>query len=150
MPKKKPVPEQKVAYSRAKIGGEVPVVVNEIMDRCLYSGLFGVLDSARMQAITEKILDIVTATGIEMIIIDLGSVDIIDSAVAGRLAKLGDTLRLAGVKIIICGIQPFIAQTMANAGVSLERLKVSRNLKSALEEVFAIEGLELVPVRSAK
>lgn len=33
--------ETKVAISRKKIGGEVPIVVSEITDKCLYSGFFG-------------------------------------------------------------------------------------------------------------
>lgn len=42
-------PETKVAISRKKLGGDVPMVVREITDRCLYTGFFGTLDSARMK-----------------------------------------------------------------------------------------------------
>jgi hypothetical protein len=81
--------EAKVAFSRKKIGREVPIEVNEITDAYLYSGSFGTLDSARMQSITDRILDLASTTGIEMIIIDLANVDIIDSAVVAHLVRLG-------------------------------------------------------------
>ena len=35
-------PKERAAFSRSKIGGEVPMVVNEIVDSCLYSGFYGV------------------------------------------------------------------------------------------------------------
>ena len=139
-------PEAKVAISRKKIGGEVPLVVNEITDRCLYSGFFGTLDSTRVKGITDKILDLVSATNIEIIIIDLANVDIIDSTVATHLVRLGDTLVLVGVRVIFCGIQPTIAQTMITSGIDMKGFKISRNVKLAIKEVLAIQGLKLVPM----
>ena len=58
-------PESKVAISRKKIGGEVPMVVSEITDRCLYSGFFGTMDSSRMKIITDKLLGLLAATGLK-------------------------------------------------------------------------------------
>ena len=144
------VPEAKVAISRKKIGGEVPLVVNEITDKCLYSGFFGTLDSARMKGITDKILDLASATNIEIIIIDLANVDIIDSAVATHLTRLGDTLILVGVKVIFCGIQSTVAQTMITSGIDMKGFKISRNVKLAIKEVFALQGLKLVPMSIEK
>jgi len=139
-------PEAKVAISRKKIGGEIPIVVSEITDNCLYSGLFGIMDSARMKIITDKILDLLTTTDIEIIIIDLANIDIIDSAVATHLIRMGDTLALVGVKTIFCGIPPTIAQTMMATGVDVKGLRTSKNLKSAVKEVLALQGLKIVPM----
>ena len=143
-------PEAKVAISRKKIGVDIPIVVNEITDKCLYSGFFGTLDSARMKGITDKVLDLVSATNIEIIIIDLANVDIIDSAVATHLTRLGDTLTLVGMKVIFCGIPSTIAQTMITAGIEMRGFKTTRNLKSAIKEIFALQGLKLVPMSPEK
>jgi len=59
-----------------------------------------------MKMITDKILDMLTFTGIEIVVIDLGNVDIIDSAVASHLVRLGETFSLVGVKTVFCGIMP--------------------------------------------
>lgn len=136
----------KVAVSRKKIGGEVPIVVNEITDKCLYSGFFGTLDSARMKIITDKILELLTSTSIEIIVIDLANVDIIDSAVASHLVRLGETLVLVGVEVIYCGIMPLLAQTMITAGIDIKGFRISRDLKSAIIEVFRIQGIKLIPM----
>ena len=138
-------PIKKVAISRTKIGGEAPIIVSEVTEKCLYSGFFGTLDSARVQAITERVLDILEKTSIEIIIIDLANVDIIDSAVAVHLVKFANTLKIVGVDAIFCGITPTIAQTIITGGLELKVYRISRNLKTALKEVFLRQGLMLVP-----
>ena len=99
-----------------------------------------------MKNITDKVLDLVGATDIDIIIIDLANVDIIDSAVATHLVRLGDTLILIGVKVIFCGLPPTIAQTMITGGIEMKGFVISRNLKSAIKEIFALQGLKLVPM----
>ncbi|MBW1709859.1 MAG: STAS domain-containing protein [Deltaproteobacteria bacterium] len=146
MKKNTKAPEAKVAINRKKIGGEVPMVVSEITDKCLYSGFFGTLDSARIKTITDKILYLLTPFDIETVIIDLGNVDIIDSAVAARLIRLNDTLKFLGVQAIFCGIMPIVAQMMVNVGIEMKGFKIARDLKSALKEVFALQGLKLVRI----
>lgn len=138
-------PIKKVAISRTKIGGEPPIVVGEITDKCLYSGFFGTLDSARIQTTTEKIISLLGKTGIEIIVVDLSNVDIIDSAVVVHIMKFAATLKFIGVDVIFCGINSIVAQTMVTAGVELKGYRISRDLKSAVKEVFLRQGLMLVP-----
>ena len=137
---------QKVAIAQKKIGGEVPIVVNELTEKCLYTGFFGILDSSRMKSITDKVLEMLSATGIEMVVIDLANVDIIDSAVASHLVRLGETLTLIGVETIFCGIMPPVAQVMITAGIEMKGFKISRDLKSAIKLVFEIQGIKLVKI----
>lgn len=139
---------QNVAIARGKIGAEAPMVVNHLTDATLYSGLFGTLDSARLQRVTEKILAKLAESEAEIVIIDLGNVDIIDSAVAAHLTRLAETINTTGSKSLFCGINPTIAQTMASTGINLKAISISKNLKSALKEVFRLQGLELVPRKS--
>ncbi len=137
---------QQVAISRRKIIGETPVVVNEIADRCLYTGFFGTMDSARMKKIMDGILGIAGRGENDMLIVDLSNVDVIDSAIAGHLIKLNKTLQLIGMDVIFCGIKPIVAQSMVSAGVELENIYVSKNLKRALIEVYRRLGLQLAPI----
>jgi len=115
-------------------------------DRCLYSGFFGTLDSARMKAVTDRILDLANVTDIEIVIIDLANVDIIDSAVASHLARLGDTLKFIGVEVIFCGIIPQVAQTMVTTGIEMKGFRITKDFKSALKEVFTLQGFKLVRI----
>jgi len=135
---------EKMAISRKQIASEVPMVANEITDGCIYTGLFGSLDSARMNIIGAKITQLCEEKEISVVIIDLGNVKAIDTAVAGYINNLGNTLKFVGVEPIICGITSELANTMVKAGVKLENLIVSRNLKSALKESFKLTGYTLV------
>ena len=142
--------DAKVTISRKKLGGEIPLIVNEITERCLYSGFFGTLDSARMMSINDKILDMLTYTGIEIVIIDLGNVDIIDSAVASHLVRLGETLSFVGAETIFCGIMPQVARIMVTTGIEMRRFRITRSLKSAVKMVYELQGLKLVDKEKLK
>lgn len=137
-----------VAVSRKQLDGEVSMVVSEITDECIYTGLFGSLDSARMSVVTEKLVKLAEISGITNVIIDLGNVDAIDSAVSAELVRLGNILLMVGVEPIYCGIRGLLARTMVSAGVTLGKYKVTRDLKSALQVSFAQTGYKLIKVNS--
>ena len=139
--------EHQVAISRRKIVGEAPIVINEVTDRCLFSGFFGALDSARMKKIIDGILEITTRTEHDLIIIDLSNVDVIDSAIAGHLIKMNKTLQLVGLDVLFCGIKPIVAQSMVAAGVVMDNIYVAKNFKRALREVYKRQGYELVKIK---
>lgn len=138
--------QDKVAISRRKLGGEAPMVVSEIVEGCLYSGMYGTLDSARIKAVVDLILDLTSTSDADMIIIDLSNVDIIDSAISSQLVKVNKTLHMVGMQAIFCGIKPIVAQSMVNAGVDIGLVDVKKNLKSALTEVYFRMGLKLVQI----
>jgi len=140
--------ESKVAISRKHFGGDSPIVISEITDNCLYTGFFGVMDSARITAITQKILDLLSVSETEVVIVDLSNVDMVDSAVALHLSKVVATLKLVGATVIFCGISPTVAQIMVTAGVELGTTPVCRDLKTALAQVFRLQGLKLVSVET--
>jgi anti-anti-sigma regulatory factor len=135
---------QKVALSRKQIGEEIPMVATEITDDCIYSGLFGVLDSSRMAMIIDKITLLANSKEISLTIIDLGNVEAIDSSVAGHLVKLGNILKLLGVSPIFCGISSELAKTMVTAGVDLGAFPTVRDLKEALQTSFRMSNKKLI------
>ena len=102
MSDKKETPQ--VAISRRAIGGEAPIVINELTSRCLYAGFFGTLDSARMKKVIDEVMDVVQRNDNDIMIVDLSNVDMIDSAIAGHLKKLNKLLQLVGMEVLFCGI----------------------------------------------
>jgi len=134
---------EKMAISRKQISSEVPMVTSEITDNCIYTGLFGTLDSARMNLIGNKITSLCEEKEINVAIIDLANVDAIDTAVAGYLNNLVNTLKFVGVESIVCGISSNLANTMVAAGVTLDTAKITRNLKDALKISFNLTGYQL-------
>ncbi|MBL1243288.1 MAG: STAS domain-containing protein [Sulfurimonas sp.] len=135
---------EKMAISRKQISTEAPMVTNEVTEQCIYTGLFGSLDSSRMNTVVSKITQLCEKREISVVIIDLGNVDALDTAVAGHLSHLGSILKLVGVAPILCGLKSELAKTMVLAGVTLKDLFIVRNFKEALKESFRMTGYELV------
>lgn len=138
-----------VAMSAARIGYEAPMIVTEVTEQCLYTGFFGRLDSSRMKAITDTILDAIDATDNQVIIIDLSNVDLIDSAVAAHLMRVGSTIKLVGVDVVFCGIKSEVAQTMVTSGVQFDQYTVVRDFKTAIKHVLRLQGLAITPIASS-
>lgn len=138
--------EKQVAISRRVLGGEAPIVINEISDRCLYSGFFGTLDSVRMKKVIDNIMEVADRNDHDLMIIDLSNVEVIDSAVAGNLKKLNKLLQLIGVEVVFCGFKPIVASSMINAGVELDNIQVEKNLKRAIKFMYKKQGLKLVSI----
>ncbi len=136
-----------VAISRRAIGGEAPIVINELTSRCLYAGFFGTLDSARMKKVIDNVMEIVDKSDNDIMIVDLSNVEVVDSAIAEHLKKLNKLLQLVGMEVLFCGIKPVVAQSMINAGVELENITVEKNLRRALKAVYLKQGYELVPIK---
>ncbi|MDF1698392.1 MAG: STAS domain-containing protein [Saprospiraceae bacterium] len=137
---------KEVAISRRVLGGEAPIVINEITDRCLYSGFFGTLDSVRMKKVNDAIMEVADRNDHDMMIIDLSNVEVIDSAVANNLKKLNKLLQLIGVEVVFCGFKPIVASSMISAGIELENIQVEKNLKRAIKYVYKRQGLKLVSI----
>ena len=129
---------QKVAISKNTLGVEAPMVVTELLDGTVYSGFFGVLDSSRMSAITERMLVLNETLTFQICIVDLSNVDILDSDAAKHLIILGNTLILSGVTPLFCGLKSRIAQAMAFAGITLSHFEVLKNAKTALKRVYEL------------
>jgi len=140
--------QPKVAVSRRALGGEAPIVINEITDRCLYAGFFGTLDSSRMKKVIDNVMQVVQRNDNDLMIVDLSNVDVIDSTIAGHLKKLNKLLQFVGMEVVFCGIQPIVAQSMINAGVELENISIEKNLKRAIRFVYKKQGLQLIKIDS--
>ncbi|WP_029406934.1 STAS domain-containing protein [Thiomicrorhabdus sp. Milos-T2] len=137
---------ENVAVSRKQIGGEIPMVVSEISDRTIYTGLFGSIDSARIAEVSDKLIACFEIKEVDYVIMDLGNVDVIDSSVSGYLLRLADTLVLLGITPIFCGIKGYLAESMVKANVNLKEHIIKRNLKAALSTTYEMSGKKIVDI----
>jgi rsbT co-antagonist protein RsbR len=72
---------------------------------------------------------------LEYLIIDLSGVPIIDTMVADRIFKVIDSLKLLGIKPILTGIRPEIAQTMVQLDIDFGSVMTYSNLQNALVDI---------------
>ena len=79
-----------------------------------------------------------SATGV---VIDLTSIDFIDSFIAKVLGDVIQMSRLMGAQVVITGIQPAVAITLIELGIRLEQVLTALDLENGLEKLHEeLEG----------
>lgn len=66
------------------------------------------------------------------LVLDLTSVDAMDSYITRCIRDLAISARLMGVPTIVCGVQPAVADTMVEMGLELGEVPTVLNLDGAL------------------
>lgn len=91
------------------------------------------------------ILKRIKETEAKGVLIDIQALDMVDSFIGRTLA---DTARMAGVqdaKVIVCGMQPQVAITLVELGLSLGGVETALDLDEGyemLEEIYKLERSE--------
>lgn len=80
----------------------------------------------------EDVLQSLSRTGARGLLIDVSGIDVVDSFL-GRI--IGDTARMArlmGAQTVLAGIQPAVAITLTELGLSLPDIRTALNLEKGL------------------
>jgi rsbT co-antagonist protein RsbR len=94
--------------------------------------LIGNIDPARAKLILENTLEKCVSHEVSYLFIDLSGVVMIDTMVAHQLFHLIDALELIGVKPILSGLRPEIAQTAVQLGLNFNNLTITSTLAQAI------------------
>lgn len=116
---------------------ELSTPVLELWDDVLCLPIVGVVDTVRSSRMLDKVLSEVVVRRCRHVIIDITGVDVVDTSTADRLMKLARAIELLGAGCVISGVQPAVAQTLTDLGVSFRGLTTQRNLKRALDHCMA-------------
>ncbi len=112
---------------------ETPVI--PVMDGVLVLPLVGHLDSARLNHLSQHLLERVAAERAQTVLIDLTAVSVIDTATANHLLQLTKGVRLLGAECILTGIRAEVAQTLVALGVTWESVPTAASLRDALAQL---------------
>lgn len=116
---------------------ELSTPVLELWDDVLALPIVGVVDTVRSTRMMDKALSEVVNRRCRFVIIDITGVDVVDTSTADRFMKLARAIELLGAECVISGVQPAVAQTLTELGVSFRGLTTQRNLKRALDFCMA-------------
>ncbi|TRZ39007.1 STAS domain-containing protein [Niallia circulans] len=122
----------KIAYSALE---ELSVPVVPVAKETAIIPLIGQIDTDRSQLILEVALEESARLKVEYLILDISGVPIVDTMVADNLFKVVQALDLIGVKSIISGIRPEIAQTIITLGIDFSKVTTCANLHTALASI---------------
>jgi len=113
---------------------EMSTPVTKIWDGVLFAPIVGIVDSKRSVDIMNKALSSIADTRARTLLLDIGGVAVVDTAVANHLIKIAKAAVLMGCKTIISGISPAIAQTIAELGIDLGAIQTTSTIESALRD----------------
>jgi methyl-accepting chemotaxis protein len=113
---------------------EMSTPVTKIWDGVLFAPIVGIVDSKRSLDIMNKALSSIADTRANTLLLDIGGVAVVDTAVANHLIKIAKAAVLMGCKTIISGISPAIAQTIAELGIDLGSIQTTSTIESALRD----------------
>jgi len=80
----------------------------------------------------EDLLNKIHRTGASGVVIDLTSIDIIDSFIAKVLGEVVAMSDLMGAKVVLTGIQPAVAMTLIDLGIHMQDVPTALDLEQGL------------------
>ncbi|MTD31588.1 STAS domain-containing protein [Planomicrobium sp. YIM 101495] len=93
------------------------------------------LDDQTAIQFQEDLLNKLHETSARGVVIDLTSIDFIDSFIAKVLGDVISMSSLMGAKVVITGIQPAVAITLIELGIRLEDVMTALDLENGLEKL---------------
>lgn len=127
----------KVAYTALE---ELSVPVVPLTEGLAIVPLVGNIDTHRAKLIMDVTLHEAAKLKLTDIIFDVSGVPIIDTMVANQLFHIVHALRLLGVKVMLTGIRPEIAQTIISLGMDFSGIQTRASMKQALEEIGILKS----------
>jgi rsbT co-antagonist protein RsbR len=98
--------------------------------------IIGDIDTTRARTILESTLQQSAEAHLSMLIIDLSGVVLVDTMVAQQIFHLIDALNLLGVKSVITGIRPEVAQTAIHLGLDFSNIHTENSLERIIADVI--------------
>ena len=112
------------------MAGKIPILK---LYNCLLISIQLELDDQTALQFQEDLLKKIHETEARGVVIDLTSIDMIDSYIAKVLGDVISMSRLMGAKVVLTGIQPAVAITLVELGIHLQEVQTALDLEKGLE-----------------
>lgn len=110
-----------------------PVV--PVNDEIAILPVVGAIEIDRASYLLEKTLHAAVRLKVSTLIIDLSGVVKVDAMVAQQFIQLTESLKLVGIRGVLTGVRPEIAQTITHLGVDVSQLALGGTLKQAFKKL---------------
>ncbi|KIX11097.1 STAS domain-containing protein [Dethiosulfatarculus sandiegensis] len=88
-------------------------------------------DDETINTLQTRVLDVMENNTVKGLILDISTVETLDSFFARTIVETGQMVDLMGGRTIICGMRPSVAITATQLGVTLGKLETSLNMDRA-------------------
>ena len=93
------------------------------------------LNDAMAQSLEEDVLLQLEATGAEAVVIDITSLEIIDSFMARVISETAQTANIMDADIVVVGMSPVATITLLELGLEMSNINTAMDLESGLEHL---------------
>ena len=100
---------------------------------CLLISIQWELDDQTAIQFQEDLLHKIHETEASGVVLDLTSIDVIDSFIAKVIGDVISMSNLMGAKVVLTGIQPAVAITLVELGIHLQEVLTALDLEKGLE-----------------
>jgi rsbT antagonist protein RsbS len=84
-------------------------------------------------ALQDDLASKISKTGAKGVLIDISALEIVDSFVGRMLASISGISRILDATTVVVGMQPAVAITLVELGLSLEGVRTALNVESGME-----------------
>lgn len=83
-------------------------------------------------ALQDDLADRIAKTGASGVMIDISALEIVDSFIGRMLASISGIARILSATTVVVGMQPAVAITLVELGLSLDGVKTALNVERGL------------------
>ena len=83
-------------------------------------------------ALQDDLANKISATGAKGVMIDISALEIVDSFVGRMLASISGISRILDATTVVVGMQPAVAITLVELGLSLEGVRTALNVEQGM------------------
>ncbi len=133
--------QQAIIREQSQMLAELSTPLIPISDGVLVMPLIGAISDRRAQQVMETLLEGIIHYQAETVLLDITGVKTVDTSVANALIQVARAVNLIGAHLVLTGIQPRIAQTLVQLGVSLGDIVTYSTLQAGIASILAKQGV---------
>jgi len=108
----------------------IPILV---MGRCLLVTIQVDLQDQTALALQDDLAAKIEATGARGVLIDISALEIVDSFIGRMVASISGIARVLDATTVVVGMQPAVAITLVELGLSLEGVRTALNVERGMK-----------------